>query len=229
MSKSLNAQFADLHAERVRTMDPAKLQININQRRDLVDAFDPSKAVRVGDTVAPFTLLDVDGGTITDRTLLADGPAVLIVFRFAGCPACNLALPYYHRELWPALSAAGVKLVAISPQLPERLREIKTRHALGFTIASDPDNALGRRLGVTYQPNAGTRAGGEGPGWIGETLGTNSWELPQPTVILLAPDGTARFVDISPDWLVRTEAPAILDAVARLQSSPSGRVREAVG
>lgn len=209
MPESLNQLLADLHAERVRTWDPARLQVNIDQRRELVEAFDPDKVVQAGDRLPPFTLLDVEGGKITRESLLAEGSAVLIFFRFAGCPACNIALPYYERNLWPALQVAGIKLVAISPQVPERLITIKQRHNLGFTVASDPGNALARALGITYEANAASRSGGEGPGWIGEVIGTGTWELPQPTLLYIEPDGMIAFANISPDWLVRTEANAV--------------------
>jgi peroxiredoxin len=218
MPESLNSLFEELHAERVRTWDPAKLRTNIDQRRELVEAFDPARTVQRGDTLPEFTLLDVEGGEITRDTLIEDGPAVLIFFRFAGCPACNLALPYYQRTLWPALDARGIRLVAISPQVPERLVEIRQRHDLGFTVASDPGNRLGRALGITYQANAAVRAGGEGPGWIGEVIGTNSWELPQPTVLVMDTDATVRFAQISPDWLIRTETEAILDQTSELET-----------
>lgn len=213
MPDSLNIALSDLHAERLRTWDPVRLQVNIDQRRELVDRFDPEHAVQVGDRVPPFTLLDSAGGTIDSDALLADGPAVLIFFRFAGCPACNIALPYYDRALWPALAAADIPLVAVSPQLPERVGAIKARHRLGFQVASDPDNRLARRLGISFEANAATRAGGEGPGWIGEVVGTQSWELPQPAVLVIGPDHVARFVSISPDWLVRTEAEPILESL----------------
>ena len=210
MVQSLNQRLAALHEERVRTWDAARLQVNIDQRRELVEAFDPSAVISMGDEVPDFTLIDVEGGEIRRGDLLANGSAVLIFFRFAGCPACNIALPYYEEALWPALSAKGVRLVAISPQLSERLVDIKTRHGLGFTIASDPENALARRLGITYEANLASRSGGEGPGWIGEVTGTGSWELPQPTVIVISPEATVEFIDISPDWLARTEAETIL-------------------
>ena len=163
MTESLNDQYAALHAERVRTMDPAKLAKNIDQWQALVAAFDPAKAVRAGQTVAPFDLLDVDGGTLSLDLLVADGPVVLVFFRFATCPACNLALPYYQRTLWPALQAQGVRLVAVSPQVPEKLAEIRTRHDLGFNVASDPDNRLANRFGLTFEPDPATR-GEAGPG-----------------------------------------------------------------
>jgi cytochrome oxidase Cu insertion factor (SCO1/SenC/PrrC family) len=121
MTLSLKARLTALHEERVRTWDPAKLQINIDQRRELVEAFDASRIARVGDEAPPFALLDTQGGTITRDALTATGPAVLIFFRFAGCPACNIALPYYQETLWPELQARGIPLVAVSPQVPERL------------------------------------------------------------------------------------------------------------
>lgn len=217
MTVSLNQQLADLHAERVRTWDPNILPINVDQRRELVEAFDHASIVQEGDIVSSFSLLDVEGTTITRDEVVGEGPAVLIFFRFAGCPACNIALPYYEQALWPSLQRAGVRLIAISPQVPERLIEIKQRHQLGFTVASDPDNALGRQLGITYEANTATRAAAGRESWIGKVTGTGTWELPQPTVVILDPDHRAQFVDVSPDWLVRTEAPAILAALDRFR------------
>jgi len=217
MSESLNRLLADLHAERVATWQPASLQVNIEQRQRLVDEAKPDEYVQVGDELDPFTLLNVEGGELNRELLLADGPAVLIFFRFAGCPACNIALPYYQRQLYPRLRELGVPLVAVSPQVPERLVEIKTRHDLQLLVASDPHNNLGRRLGILYSFDEASRkaalARGNG---IGETTGTGTWELPQPTVVVIAQDGTVAFVEVSPDWLVRTEAEPVLAVVEQL-------------
>lgn len=217
MSESLNAQLAALHAERVATWAPAALQINIDQRQRLVDEARPDDYVQVGDELDPFTLLNVEGGELTRDLLLADGPAVLVFFRFAGCPACNIALPYYARQLYPRLRELGVPLVAVSPQVPERLVEIKTRHALQLLVASDPDNTLGRRLGILYSFDEASRDAALAKGNpIGETTGTGTWELPQPTVVVIAGDGSVAFVEVSPDWLVRTEAEPVLQVVEHL-------------
>lgn len=218
MSESLNEQFAALHAERVRTMDPEKLRRNIAQRAALVAAFDPAAVVRPGDRAQPFELRDVEGGGLSRDALIAGGPAVLIFFRFAGCPACNLALPYYHRTLWPALATAGIRLVAISPQVPERLRDIRVRHDLGYTVASDPGNWLARSWGIAFEPSPQDRPPlVAGEPWIGELTGTGTWELPQPAVVIIGRDAIVRFVAVSPDWLVRTEAHEILEAVGELR------------
>lgn len=214
MGETLKALLGALHQERVRTWDPAKLQVNIDQRRELVEKFDAEQVIQAGDIIPDFTLTNVDGRAVTRDHLTANGPAVLIFFRFAGCPACNIALPYYQRSLWPELKRLDIPLIAVSPQIPERLIEIRDRHALDFTVASDRDNHLARQLGITYTANAASRGGGERPGWIGEVVGTNSWELPQPAVVAIGTGGVVLFVDVSPDWLVRTEASSILSELS---------------
>ena len=217
--ESLHQIFRDLHAERVRTMDPAKLAININQRKTLVDSADPSKWVKAGDTVKPFDLPEVDGGRVRLNELLARGPAVLVFFRFEGCPACNLALPYYQRNLLPGLRELGASLVAISPQVPERLKAIKDRHSLQFSVASDIDNELARQFGILYTFDEASKQSSLASGKpIGEVTGTGTWELPQPTAVVIGQNGVVRFADVHPDWLLRTEAEPILAAVAGLVS-----------
>ena len=215
--KSLRELLADLHAERVRTWDPAALQLNIDQRQQLVEAADPAAWLATGDALPAFTMEEVDGARLTLESLTASAPAVLIFFRYAGCPACNIALPYYERALAPGLRDLGATLVAVSPQVPERLVEIKRRHDLSFQVATDRDNVLGRRLGIVFSANAATQASSRAKGaFIGDTTGTGTWELPQPTVVVIGQDRRARFVEVSPDWLVRTEAEPILDAVRAL-------------
>jgi peroxiredoxin len=138
----------------------------------------------------------------------------LLFFRFAGCPACNLALPYYQRQLYPGLRALGATLVAISPQVPERLVEIKQRHGLEFFVASDLGNALGRKFGITFTADQPSQQSILAKGVnLGEVTGTGTWELPMPAVIVIGQDRVVRFAEISPDWLVRTEAGPVLEAV----------------
>jgi peroxiredoxin len=223
--ESLHQIFRDLHAQRVATMNPATLQINIDQRKTLVETADRSRFVKAGDRVAPFELPEVDGGKIKLDAITQNGPAVLIFFRFEGCPACNLALPYYHRNLYPGLLDLGATLVAISPQVPSKLVDIKRRHSLPFAVASDLDNALGRSFGILYSADEASRqsALASGRPTIGEVTGTGTWELPMPTAVVIDSRRVVRFADVHPDWLVRTEADAILAAVAGISTESRQR------
>jgi len=217
MAETVCGLLADLHAERVRTWAPEALAYNINQRRHLVENADRAGFVKPGDTIAPFTLPAAGGGSVALDDVLREGPAVLLFFRFAGCPACNLALPYYQRNLYPGLRALGATLIAISPQIPERLVDIADRHKLEFTIASDTDNQLGRRLGIVFSADAPSRQAMLNKGVsLGDITGTGTWDLPMPAAIVIGRDRTVHFADISPDWLVRAEAGPILDAVGTI-------------
>lgn len=222
MPETLTAKFEALHAERQKSWEPEKLQRNVDQRRALVAAYDADRVVRPGDKVEPFTLEWSQGGTVDLDALTARGPVALLFFRFAGCPACNIALPHYDEALRPSLDAAGITLVAVSPHLPERgLDEIRQRHRLNHAVASDRGNALGRRFGLTFVPHDNPAIPQGDDSWIGALTGTGTWELPQPAIILIDRDHIVRFVDISPDWLRRTEADTVLASLAdaRLQSA----------
>jgi peroxiredoxin len=221
-TESLTAQFEALHAERIHTWEPAQLAKNVDRRARLVADFDPEAVVQTGDVVEPFALEQADGQSLALDGLVAAGPAVLIFFRFADCPACNLALPYYDRQLRPALDAAGIPLIAVSPHLPEKgLAAIGERHGLGFPVTSDRGNELARRFGISFDRDV-VPEGQPTPGWIGELTGTGSAEFPQPAVIIIDGDRIVRFVDVSPDWLVRTETSVILAALAESRGEVDG-------
>ena len=155
---TVNTLLAELHATRVATWPAADLQVNVDQRKLLVDTADRQAFVKAGDVLDPFRLPEVDGGVVDLDELLQGGPVVLLFFRFAGCPACNVALPHYRDALHPGLVELGATLVGISPQVPQDLRAIKVRHSLPFPIASDTDDALARTLGIAYIPDEASTA-----------------------------------------------------------------------
>ncbi|HEX7782977.1 MAG TPA: peroxiredoxin-like family protein [Sphingobium sp.] len=205
---TLKAQYAALQAERERTWSAPQLAANARQRQILTDRFDPSAIVQPGDILPPLHLVDVEGDAIGLDDLTADGPAVLIFFRFAGCPACNIALPHYDHILYPYLRSRTIPLVAVSPQRPDRLRDIKDRHQLALSVASDPGNGLARALGISFVPD--DRPEPPPAGWIGDVTGTGTWELPQPAVLLIGPGRVVEWIQVSPDWLDRPESDDIL-------------------
>lgn len=208
LKDTLKAQFEALQAERERSWTPAQLEGNARQRRLLRERFDPAAVAQVGDILPPQDFAQANGDPLSLDTLTANGPALLIFFRFAGCPACNIALPHYADTLYPALRDRGIPLVALSPQQPDRLDEIRKRHDLPFPVATDEDNSLARELGIAFRPD--DRPSPPPAGWIGEVTGTGSWELPQPAVLLVGPGRVVRWLAVSPDWLDRPEADEIL-------------------
>jgi peroxiredoxin len=219
---SVTRLLAELHAFRVAHLAPEYVQGNIDQRRQLEETADRAAWVKPGDVIEPFVLPEVLGGTVDLAELLAAGPVVLLFFRFANCPACNISLRHYQQELYPALAELGATLVAVSPQVPEKLAAIRQRFGFGFPVASDSDYQLTRSLGITFtsSPEQRERDRAKGGGLAAE-LGTGQWELPYPTIVVLDSSGVVTFADVHPDWLVRTEAPVVIDAVRALVQVPA--------
>jgi len=207
MAERLVDLLGALHAERIKIWEPEQLQRNIDQRRINVERFDPAGAPKVGETIAPFELEDVEGGALRSQDLVENGPAVLVFFRHESCPACNIALPYYDRNLWPTLSSLGVPLVAISPQIAEALIKVRQRHDFTFHVASDPGARLGRRFGLTFKSEGEPK-----PASIAQGLA----ELTHPTVAVIDADHGVRFVDVTPNWMARTEAEPVIEAVRQV-------------
>ncbi|PNP94519.1 peroxiredoxin-like family protein [Sphingobium sp. SA916] len=211
VNETLKARYAALQAERERSWPPAQLEGNARQRKQLLDRFDPAAVAQPGTVLPPLSFVEVGGDTLGLDELTSGGAALFLFFRYAGCPACNIALPYYADALFPGLRQRGIPLVALSPQPPLLLREVKTRHDLPFLVATDADNALARLLNISFQPDH--RPSPPPAGWIGEVTGTGSWELPQPAFLLVGAGRVLRWLQVSPDWLDRPEAETVLHHV----------------
>lgn len=212
MTERLVDLLGDLHTERLTTWPKEQLQRNIDQRRINEERFDPKTAPQVGDTIAPFELESVDGSTLRSQNLLKNGPAVLVFFRHESCPACNIALPYYDRNLWPTLSSLGVPLVAVSPQIASSLANVRNRHDFQFHVASDRGAVLGRRFGLTFKSEGEPK-----PEQLAQGLG----ELFQPAVLIIDANHVVQFIDVTPNWMARTEAEPVLDALRKTLKLPA--------
>ena len=97
-------------------------------------------------------LLDV-AGAVTNLAAIRDGTAAVVVFyRGAWCPYCNIALRAYQAELAPALAERGVRLIAVSPQKPEGSMRTRERNKLSYNVVSDPANKIAAELGILTAP-----------------------------------------------------------------------------
>lgn len=212
----LRAKFRALEEERERTWTPDALAVNVNQRALLVNEHrNTVGVVKKGDVLPAFTLSTVEGGTVSLVDLVTKGPVVLVFFRFADCPACNIALPHYRDTLLPNLKATGIPLLAISPQPVPALSKIVARHELPFLVASDSGLALSRALGITYRFDEPSHQAAVSKG--GKSIDLNGlddvWELPKPAVVVVGPERIVLFADVSPDWMDRTETDRVLTAL----------------
>ena len=93
-----------------------------------------------GDKAPAFSLLDADGKKVS----LADykGRRVIVYFYpAASTPGCTKQACDFRDSL-AELHGAGIDVVAISPDKPEKLAKFRAAEALTFPLLSDPDRKV---------------------------------------------------------------------------------------
>jgi peroxiredoxin Q/BCP len=96
--------------------------------------------LETGDPAPDFDLADDAGG----RLRLADlrgQRVVLYAYPAAMTPGCTKQACDFRDSL-DALAAAGITVVGISPDSPEKLATFRAKEGLTFPLASDPDRSV---------------------------------------------------------------------------------------
>ncbi|KJE20166.1 Peroxiredoxin [Frankia torreyi] len=175
-----------------------------------------SAAPAVGTSAPDFALPDIHGASRALTDLLAAGPVVLVFYRGAWCPYCNLQLRAFQAALGE-IEAAGATLVAVSPQTPDNSLSFAEKEGLGFTVLSDPHNTVARTYGLVFRQADGSTAAQKTLGIdLAEANGDDSHELPAAATFVVDTDTVIRFRSISADYRWRIGPEEVLAALRGL-------------
>ncbi|MGD1255930.1 peroxiredoxin-like family protein [Mycobacterium seoulense] len=178
----------------------------------------PAGVAAPGTPMPDGQLLDVRGEPTTLAESVGGRSAVVVLYRGAWCPYCNLTLRAYQEQLVPLLADRDVAVVAVSPQKPDGSLSSQELNALSFTVLSDPGNQLAAGLGVLTAPSDDAQAAQRSLGLeLREANADGTYELPMPTVTIVDRAGTIRWIDVHPDYTTRTEVADIVTALDSLQ------------
>jgi peroxiredoxin len=177
------------------------------------------QVLQVGAKAADVTLPDAHGNRVTLSALLAKGPAVVTFYRGGWCPFCDLQLRAYQGAL-RAIHDLGAELVAISPQTPDYALSDVEKKELTFPVLTDKGNRAAREFKLVFALSDAlrklqTQFGSVLPKFNGD----ESWELPMPGTFVLDGHGVVRFASVDPNWTVRVEPAAILEALRGARAS----------
>jgi peroxiredoxin len=174
----------------------------------------PAGVIAVGSRLDDADLLDPQGVATTLYQALGDQPAVLVFYRGAWCPYCNITLSTYERELLPHLIGRGIQLIAVSPQAPDGSLTMQEKNELTFTVLSDPGNQLARQAGILTGPSVEARAAQLQLGLdLTAVNADGTVELPMPTTVILDASHIVRWIDVHPNYTTRSEPQDILTAL----------------
>jgi peroxiredoxin len=170
-------------------------------------------ALRVGDRAPGFRLADARGGDVALDDLLARGPVVLVFYRGAWCPYCNLQLAAFQSAVGD-IRAVGADLVAVSPQTPDQSLTMAERHALEFPVLSDVGNAVARAYGLVFtQGEAATATSRQLGIELADFNGDDSNTLPAASTFVISREGVIRFASVSGDYRWRVGPEEVLAAL----------------
>lgn len=103
-----------------------------------------------GGMAPDFTALTYDGKTITLSDLYKKGPVVLIFYRGAWCPYCNLHLKSFQARLGD-LKNLGASVVAVSVDKPDYGTKVVKEGLIDFPVVSDSQAEILKSYNVIYQ------------------------------------------------------------------------------
>lgn len=199
------------------TVGPDLAAIFAREQEDLRTKGVPAGVIEEGDVLPAAELFRPEGDTVTLKTLRDGAAAVLVFYRGAWCPYCNIALKHYQLTLAPALTERGVKLIAVSPQTPDGSAAAVASAGLGFTVVSDPANTLAGALGIITEPSEEAQLAHSSLGFaVKDSNADHTPAIPFPTIVVADAQGVVRFVDIHVAYTTRTETDVILRAVDAL-------------
>lgn len=164
-----------------------------------------------GDKVPPVTVQDEKGETVDLQAAVSKAPTVLIFYRGGWCPYCNAHLGALS-DIEGQLTAAGVQLLAISPDQPSKLYDApKRKEQPKYQLLSDHSMAAAEAFGIAYTVDEKTYARLlRYDTNLEEASGETHHKLPHPAVFVASPDGTIHFAYVNADYKVRLEPAKIL-------------------
>lgn len=211
-STSLTEATNELRAGLAGQLGEERLAVLDRDATEMATRFE--NALGVGDAAPVFTLPNARGESISLEDLLVAGSVVLVFYRGAWCPYCNLQLAAFQGELGE-IRAAGATLVGISPQTPDASLSFADSHALEFPVLSDSGNRVAAQYGLRFTHSTASTAILQELGVDNVAIyGDDSNTLPAATTYVIQPDGTISFAAVSGDFRWRVGPEEVLAALA---------------
>jgi peroxiredoxin len=178
-----------------------------------------ARAPKLGDRAPGFALPDQLGRRVSLAGELEQGAVVLVFYRGAWCPYCNLMMRTYGLRA-AEFSERGARLVAVSPQTPDKSLTMAEKHGLEFPVLSDEGGDVIGTYGLKYDVDGQSRELLEAVGNdMAEFNGKGGWILPAPAVFVIDRDGIVRFVHVNGDYTQRVEPEHALAALDSLKEN----------
>lgn len=185
---------------------PADTAATMQQATDqLAQAYASRAVLQVGSLAPDFELPNALGEQVKLSDHLQHGAVILTFYRGGWCPYCNLELRAYQQIL-PQIQAAGVSLIAVSPQTPDASLSTVEKNQLGFDVLSDVGSKVAQAYKIAFElPEELKQLYTQFGHALPDVNGTSDWQLPIPTTFVIAPNRHILFAQVDVDYRNRVE------------------------
>ena len=197
---------------------PEMLQAGRDANDELQRSGILEKALNVGASMPAFSLEDAYGKTVSSSDLLNKGPIVLVFYRGAWCPYCNLYLRGLQKHL-DEITSRGANLVAVSVEPPDRSLSVLTKNKLEYTVLSDPGLKLARQFRIVYTvPGELDKVMTDRGLDLSKYNGTGKPELPLGATYVVGKDGKIEYAFLETDYKKRAAPSEIIAVLDKLKA-----------
>jgi peroxiredoxin len=179
----------------------------------------PTAPLAVGQSIPAANLRTDKGDAITLKSVITK-PTVLIFYRGGWCPYCNRQLSALA-PLEADILAAGFQLIALSPDVPAKLREKPAMEKTNYTLLSDSAMEAAQGFGIAFKVEDELVAKYKNNYKIDLEAASGSTHhlLPHPAVFIVDATGIIRFAHVNTDYKVRLEPEKILAAIKEFSAA----------
>ena len=214
-SHPVEAELNDMAEKSKKRTPPELIETSRKSNEELINSGILKRALNVGATMPSFALADAHGKTQTSTDLLAKGPIVIVFYRGAWCPYCNLYLRSMQKYL-PEIEAKGASLVAISGESPDNSLSVEQKDGLKFTVLSDHNLTVARKFGIVYEmPKMLDEAYATRGLDVKKYYKTEKAELPLSATYVVGRDGKITYAFLDVDYTHRAEPADVLAALTK--------------
>ena len=187
-----------------------------NAGRDLASRM-PAPGIKVGEKAPDFVLNNALGKPVSLKEELEKGPVVLVFYRGAWCPFCNMHLHVLQESL-PEFKKHGAQLITITPQTPDKSVEQFKQKGYPFEVLSDLDSKVMKNYQLYFELPAELVDVYKKHGLDIEAFnGKDRNVLPVPGSFVIDTNGVVRAMHADTDYKKRMEPTAIIDALKKMQ------------
>ena len=214
--ESLN-QFVEKSKATKSPFSEADMAIMENANKSLASTM-PSPGIKVGEKAPDFILNNALGEEVSLKDELKKGPVVLVFYRGAWCPFCNMHLHALQQSL-PQFKKYGAQLITVTPQTPDKSAAQIKKDGYPFEVLSDLDSKVMQDYKLYFElPDDLIAVYKKHQLDIEAFNGPGRNVLPVPGSFVIDRKGFVRAMQAETDYKARMEPATIIDALKKISA-----------